>query len=39
MVDFIIIGGGIVGVCTAWQLQNRYPNAKVILIEKLTILT
>jgi (S)-2-hydroxyglutarate dehydrogenase len=32
--DFVIIGGGIVGVSTAWQLQQRYPDAAVLLIEK-----
>lgn len=34
MVDFVLIGGGIVGVSTAWQLQRRYPDARVMLIEK-----
>ncbi len=23
--DFVVVGGGIVGVATAWQLQQRYP--------------
>jgi L-2-hydroxyglutarate oxidase len=32
--DFVIIGGGIVGVSTAWQLQQRYPDAVVLLVEK-----
>ena len=32
--DYIIIGGGIVGVSTAWQLQQRYPDKKVLLLEK-----
>jgi (S)-2-hydroxyglutarate dehydrogenase len=32
--DFVIVGGGIVGVSTAWQLQRRYPDAAVLLIEK-----
>lgn len=32
--DYIIIGGGIVGVSTAWQLQQRYPTKKVLLLEK-----
>jgi (S)-2-hydroxyglutarate dehydrogenase len=32
--DFVIIGGGIVGVSTAWQLQQQYPDAAVLLIEK-----
>jgi L-2-hydroxyglutarate oxidase len=32
--DFVIVGGGIVGVSTAWQLQRRYPDAAVLLVEK-----
>ena len=32
--DFTIIGGGIVGVSTAWQLQDCYPDASVLLVEK-----
>lgn len=32
--DYIIIGGGIVGVSTAWQLQQRYPDKTIALIEK-----
>ena len=32
--DFTIIGGGIVGISTAWQLQQRYPNKSVLLLEK-----
>lgn len=32
--DVIIIGGGIVGISTAWQLQQRYPDKKVLLLEK-----
>jgi (S)-2-hydroxyglutarate dehydrogenase len=32
--DFIIIGGGIVGISTAWQLQQRYPEKKILLLEK-----
>ncbi len=36
--DFAIIGGGIVGVSTAWQLQQRYPDAAVLLLEKETVL-
>lgn len=34
MYDFLIIGGGIVGVSTAWQLQQRYPQKKILLLEK-----
>lgn len=32
--DYIIIGGGIVGVSTAWQLQQRLPDKKILLLEK-----
>ena len=32
--DYIIIGGGIVGVSTAWQLQQRHPDKRILLIEK-----
>ena len=32
--DFIIIGGGIVGASTAMQLQEQYPDAKILLLEK-----
>lgn len=32
--DFIIIGGGIIGVSTAWQLQQRYPDKNILLLEK-----
>ncbi len=32
--DYIIIGGGIVGISTAWQLQQCFPAKKVLLLEK-----
>ncbi len=32
--DYIILGGGIVGLSTAWQLQQRYPDSAILLIEK-----
>lgn len=32
--DYIIVGGGIVGVCTAWQLQQRYADKHILLLEK-----
>ncbi|WP_427977949.1 L-2-hydroxyglutarate oxidase [Agarivorans sp.] len=32
--DFCIIGGGIVGLATALQLQKTYPNANIALLEK-----
>lgn len=32
--DFIVIGGGIVGAATAWQLLRRHPGASLLLLEK-----
>ncbi|PID64623.1 MAG: L-2-hydroxyglutarate oxidase [Gammaproteobacteria bacterium] len=32
--DYAIIGGGIVGLSTAWQLQQRHPDKSILLIEK-----
>ncbi|MGP8308696.1 L-2-hydroxyglutarate oxidase [Vibrio sp. YIC-376] len=32
--DYIVVGGGIVGVSTAWQLQKRHPDSSVLLVEK-----
>jgi L-2-hydroxyglutarate oxidase len=32
--DLIIIGAGIVGFSTAWQLQRRQPEARILLLEK-----
>lgn len=32
--DFIVIGGGILGMSTAWQLQKKYPGKSVLVIEK-----
>lgn len=32
--DFLIIGGGIIGISIARELKKRYPDAKLILIEK-----
>ncbi|WP_308368542.1 MULTISPECIES: L-2-hydroxyglutarate oxidase [unclassified Microbulbifer] len=34
MYDFIIIGGGIVGMSTAMQLQQAFPDRKVLVLEK-----
>ncbi len=34
MYDYAIVGGGIVGVSTAWQLKQRLPDSRVIIIEK-----
>jgi L-2-hydroxyglutarate oxidase len=30
----IIIGGGIVGLATAWRLNQRFPGARIIILEK-----
>ena len=32
--DVVIVGGGIVGAATLYQLQQRYPNRTMLLIEK-----
>jgi L-2-hydroxyglutarate oxidase len=32
--DYLIIGGGIVGLSTAWQLQQRKPDSSILLLEK-----
>ena len=32
--DYIILGGGIVGASTAWQLQQRFPKSAILLLEK-----
>lgn len=32
--DFAIIGGGILGLATAYKLQLKHPNSKIILFEK-----
>ncbi len=34
MYDFAIIGGGIVGLSTAMALGERYPHAKILVLEK-----
>ncbi len=34
MYDFVIIGGGILGMSTAMQLIARYPQARIALLEK-----
>ena len=30
----VVVGGGIVGLATAWRLQQRLPGAEVTLLEK-----
>lgn len=32
--DFIVIGGGIVGAATAWQLVQQFPDRSILLLEK-----
>jgi L-2-hydroxyglutarate oxidase len=32
--DVVIVGGGIVGAATLYQLQQRYPERKMLLVEK-----
>lgn len=32
--DFVVVGGGIVGLATAYQLTQKYPDAKLALLEK-----
>lgn len=32
--DYLIIGGGIIGLSTAWQLQKRRPGSRILLLEK-----
>jgi L-2-hydroxyglutarate oxidase len=34
MYDYVVIGGGIVGLSTAWQLKQRHPAKSVLLLEK-----
>lgn len=34
MFDFVIVGGGIVGLSTGVQLSNEFPNAKIAVFEK-----
>ncbi len=32
--DIVVVGGGIVGISTAWHLKKEYRSAKILLIEK-----
>ena len=34
MYDYAVIGGGIVGLSTAWQLRQRLPSKRIVVIEK-----
>ena len=33
-IDYAIVGSGIVGLSSAIELKNKYPNAKVVILEK-----
>ena len=39
MYDFIIIGGGIIGMSTAMQLIQAYPDSRILLLEKEQVTT
>jgi len=30
----VVVGGGIVGLATAWRLTERYPGVRVTVLEK-----
>ncbi len=32
--DYLVVGGGIIGLSTAWQLQQRCPDKRILLLEK-----
>ena len=32
--DYVVLGGGIVGVSTALSLKTKYPKKQVLLVEK-----
>lgn len=34
MYDCVVIGGGIIGASTAWQLMRRFPGQRLLLLEK-----
>lgn len=34
--DFLILGGGIIGLATAWQLSQRFSEAGIVVLEKET---
>jgi L-2-hydroxyglutarate oxidase LhgO len=34
MKDILVVGGGVVGLATAWRLRQRRPDLRVILLEK-----
>ena len=32
--DFLVIGGGIIGISIACELKKRHPDCKILLLEK-----
>jgi len=32
--DYLVVGGGIIGLSTAWQLQQQCPDKRILLVEK-----
>lgn len=36
--DIAVLGGGIVGLATAWQISNRHPDKTIVLLEKEALL-
>ena len=32
--DIVLVGGGIVGLSTAWQLKREHPGKRIVLLEK-----
>ena len=38
MYDFAVIGGGIIGLSVAWQLRQRQPSSRIVVVEKETAL-
>ncbi len=32
--DFLVVGGGIVGLATAWRLSQQFPDARIRVLEK-----
>ena len=36
--DVVILGGGIIGLATGWQLMQRHPDLKIVLLEKEPVL-
>ena len=33
-VDVAIIGGGIIGLATGWQISQRFPDKSILILEK-----